>query len=73
MQGTAMGMFFLIDGFGNAINLALTHSIDPSKHDRESTLNYYLITGIGGVGIVTLALALIIILEKKWRLGLDRI
>ena len=64
MQGTAMGLFYLMDGIGNMVNLAVWNIRDIE--------NRLIIDGVGGVAALSIAPIVLCLAENKYNLGLNR-
>ena len=69
MQGTAMGMFYLIDGISSMIDLAILNKMDGSLSDTP----HILLNSVGGISTMIIAMVLLIVLDKRWNLGLSKI
>ena len=72
MQGTAMGMFYLMDGVANIANI-LVLNYTNSNASMLGSLDYNLVMGMGGVASMVIACVLLILAERKYSLGMDRL
>ncbi|XP_067930883.1 solute carrier family 15 member 4-like [Watersipora subatra] len=77
MQGAAMGLFYLMDGAANMINLAIITNTDITFYMYDSgslkSLNFRFIIDLAGMCPLPIALILLILSEKKYNLGLSRV
>jgi len=71
MQGSAMGLFYLMDGIANILNFVIILYRNSQQGVLSPTaLNF--INGVGGLGSISLAIILLIVFEKKYDLGLSK-
>ena len=66
MQCTAMGIFFLIDGTSSMIDLAILNLLDGPSSETSKIL----INSVGVISTMIIAMVLLVVLEKRWALGL---
>lgn len=72
MQGTAMGMFYLMDGIANVANM-LVVIYTSNKGSHLGSLDYYLVMGVGGLASMTISCISLVLADKKFHLGVDRL
>jgi len=72
MQGTAMGMFYLMDGVANIANI-LVINYTNYNNSKVGSPDYYLVMGVGGVASMLIACVLLVLAERKYSLGTNRL
>jgi len=71
MQGSAMGLFYLMDGIANILNFVII-LYRNSQQGVLSPTAFNFINGVGGLGGISLAIILLVVFEKKYDLGLSK-
>ena len=63
-----MGMFYLMDGIGNMITLGIIYHKNISND-----FPHIIVNGVGGISSMVVAVIILILLERRYNLGLSRI